>query len=343
MKPYLVDVPVKINIWIRPEYQRRQFEVIKEARPSVLFIQSDGGRNEEEWRLIKENRQYIDDAIDWDCQVYRLYEEENLGMYGATIKAFNLIWSKVDRCIIMEDDLVPSVSFFQFCADLLEKYKDDDRVECINGMNCEVVTEDCNADYLFSRVGSIWGFATWKRVADGMDVSCFANDEYAKKCLKEVTSYDKSIRKKIQAYSTDEVYEGHVPFVEFWFDFDVAGRNRLQIVPKRNMISNIGCDETSTHSADIKILPRAIRQIFNMQIFEVEFPLKHPSLMVPDLHYEKRRNQIMAYNRPVVEKLRKIESLALSFRYHGIKAVFVRVKRVIKRRQMRRKKVVIEK
>ena len=52
LKKYLVDIPVRINIWIRPECQRRQFEVIKKARPSILFIQSDGGRNDEEWQAI---------------------------------------------------------------------------------------------------------------------------------------------------------------------------------------------------------------------------------------------------------------------------------------------------
>ena len=40
-KPYLVDVPVKINIWIRRECQRRQFEVIKQARPSILFVKDN--------------------------------------------------------------------------------------------------------------------------------------------------------------------------------------------------------------------------------------------------------------------------------------------------------------
>ena len=69
-KPWLVDVPVKVNIWVRPECQRKQFEVIKQARPSILFIQSDGGRNEQEWKIINEHRKMFDTEIDWDCTVY---------------------------------------------------------------------------------------------------------------------------------------------------------------------------------------------------------------------------------------------------------------------------------
>ena len=81
-KTFLVDVPVRVNIWIRPECQKRQFEVIKKARPSVLFLVSDGGRNEKEWEAIRKNRELIDGGIDWDCTVYRIYEDKNNGLYA---------------------------------------------------------------------------------------------------------------------------------------------------------------------------------------------------------------------------------------------------------------------
>ena len=122
MKDYLVDVPVRINIWIRPECQRKQFEVIKKARPSILFLISDGGRNEKEWEAIYENRKIFETEIDWDCTIHKIYEEENQGLYAMGAKVANYIWERVDRCIFLEDDHIPSVSFFQYCADLLEKY-----------------------------------------------------------------------------------------------------------------------------------------------------------------------------------------------------------------------------
>lgn len=114
MKPYLVDVPVKINIWIRTECQKKQFDVIKEARPSILFIQSDGGRNQKEWDAIYQNRKLIDEGIDWECTVYRLYEEKNNGLYTMSQKIDQLVWSKVNECIFLEDDQVPAVSYFKF-------------------------------------------------------------------------------------------------------------------------------------------------------------------------------------------------------------------------------------
>ena len=188
MKPYLVDVPVRVNIWIRPECQKKQFEVIKKARPSILFLVSDGGRNEKEWEAIRENRKLIDEGIDWECEVYRIYEEKNNGLYAMGKKGSELIWSKVDRCVFLEDDYVPSVSYFQFCAELLEKYKDDERIEAICGMNHCGKWERASSDYFFADEGSIWGMAGWKRAYEQRDPSfAYGKDEYIMNLLKEQT------------------------------------------------------------------------------------------------------------------------------------------------------------
>ena len=74
-KPYLVDVPVRVSVWIRPEAQRKQFEVLKEARPSTMFLISDGGRNEAEWEALRQNRAIFENEIDWECTVYKIFEE----------------------------------------------------------------------------------------------------------------------------------------------------------------------------------------------------------------------------------------------------------------------------
>ena len=76
MKPYLVDLPVRVQLWIRPHLLKKQFEVIRQARPSILFLVSDGGRNEKEQKLIDESRKIFEE-IDWDCTVHKLYMDES--------------------------------------------------------------------------------------------------------------------------------------------------------------------------------------------------------------------------------------------------------------------------
>ena len=308
MKPYLVDVPVRLNIWIRPECQEKQFEIIKKARPSILFIQSDGGRNEEEWEAIKKNRKLVDEGIDWECTIYRVYESKNLGLYSMSKKVCDLMWSKVDRCIFLEDDYLPSVSFFQYCAELLEKYKDDQRIECICGMNHLGISENVTSDYFFSRQGSIWGTATWKRTFEERNCFDYGTDPYIMELLKQRTKRNPNAWKLLNAYAVNEKHEGHVPGGEFWIEFNMYSQNRLQIIPKYNLISYIGCTSNSAHAASLNKMPHGLRRVFYMKTYEMDFPLKHPKYVIPDVEYEKKRNKIMAYNRPVRAVFRRIDS-----------------------------------
>lgn len=307
MKKWLVDVPIRINIWIRPECQKRQFEVIKQARPSIIFIQSDGGRNDDEWEKIEYNRKYVEENIDWDCKIIRIYENKNIGLYSMSKKTQEIVWANVDRCIFLEDDQVPSLSYFEFCAELLEKYKDDQRIECICGMNHLGVSSNVNSDYFFARQGSVWGTATWKRTFDEREP--LELDDYSLSLLKQRTRHNKIAWKRLVNYSKNKYYEGHEAGGEFWIEFNMYSQNRLQIIPRVNMISNIGCTEDASHAASINKLPRGIRRVFNMQTYEMDFPIKHPKYVIPDIDYEKKRNRIMAYNRPMVLLYRRLEVL----------------------------------
>lgn len=334
MKPYLVDVPVKINIWIRPECQRRQFEVIKQARPSILFLQSDGGRNEEEWKAIYENRKMIDEGIDWNCTVYRIYADKNHGLYTMGRMAAKLIWETVDRCVFLEDDHLPAVSYFSYCAELLERYKDDQRIEVICGMNHLEKSEDVTADYFFSRSGSIWGTATWKRVVDERGIFDYINDPYVMRLLKQRTKHDKAIWKKLCGYGKNTEYGGHVAGGEFYYSFHMYSQNRLQIIPKYNLISNMGATANGAHSDEFELLPKGIRQVFNMPVYEMQFPMKHAQYVIPDVEYEKRRDRIMAYNMPIIGWIRRVERSLLLIKKGKYENL---VKRIVK--TMNRKKI----
>lgn len=320
MKDYLIDVPVKINIWIRPTFQRMQFEVIKKARPSIIFLQSDGGRNESEWKAILENRRLFDEEIDWNCKVYKLYESINNGLYSMAKKTRELIWSTVDRCVFLEDDQIPSVSFFRYCAELLEKYKDDQRIQCICGMNHLGISENVTSDYFFSRQGSIWGVATWKRVINERNNFDYYKDQYIMRLLKERTKKNPTIWKRINAYGENDYYEGHVAGSEFWIEFSMYSQNRVQIIPRKNMIKNLGNDVCSTHSSGSSL------SVFNLPIYELDFPMKHPDYVIPDVEYEQKRNRTIHYNPSffLVAKI-KITNFLKRIRNHEFKYLFCRL------------------
>lgn len=333
MKPFLVDVPVKLNIWIRPEYQIKQFEIIKKTRPSILFLISDHGRNLQERELVEKNRKIFEE-IDWECQIYKLFEDVNQGMYEMIGKTHELIWKHVDRCIFLEDDILPSVSYFRYCAELLERYKNDTRINVICGMNHLGVYEDVDSDYFFSRQGSIWGCAMWKRTYDQYYDFSYCKDKYILKLLNERTKHNKIFQKRLNTYAQSNICEGHEAGDEFFLEFSIYGQNQLQIVPKKNMIRNIGTGKNSAHSDEIYNIPHGIRRIFEMSTYEVDFPLNHPSHVIPDIFYEKKRNQIMAYNCPFRYRWRQLEIILLKLMHGEFKEISILIKKkVLKRKQ----------
>lgn len=313
-----VNLPVCVNIWIRPECQRRQFDVIREAKPSVLFLISDGGRTDEEWRAIFENRRLYDNGIDWSCTVYKMYETENQGMYTEGRRCHELVWSVVDRCAFLEDDVLPSVSFFRYCEEMLERYKDDLRVNVICGMNHLGTWESVQSDYFFSRQGSIWGYAMWKRTYAQYYDFGYMQDPYIMECLHQRTRRNAKLWDRICGYAQNSNFEGHCPFTEYYFELSMYLHSQVQVIPKYNLISNIGCTANAAHSSELKLLPHGIRRIFNMKTYELQFPLRHAQYVLPDVVYEKKRNEILAYNCPWRSKVRGIERIWLQIRYGNL-------------------------
>lgn len=317
MGDYLVDVPVRVNIWIRPECQKAQFEVIKKAKPSVIFLQSDGGRNEKEWEAIYENRKLVEEGIDWNCTVYKLYEDHNNGLYAMGKKVSDFIWTKVDRCIFLEDDHIPSVSFFRFCADLLDKYKDDERIERICGMNHFGIWEQCDQDYFFAIQGAVWGSATWRRVALKRDCEfSYAQSSYTMRLLKQETKNNRSIWDRIVGYSKNNHYGGHVAGGEFFNELECYTQHRLSIIPKYNMIDCWGCGDDSIHSTAYKFLPRNMKKIFYMKTYEYEFPLKSNKFVLYDAEYDRKAMRLMQHGyKPWQKMLYSIVTLDINYLY----------------------------
>lgn len=307
MKPYLVDVPVAIQAFVRPEQLAKQWEVIKQARPSILFIRSDGPRETvpTDAELIAKSRAVVEE-VDWDCQVYRMYEEKNIGMYGMSDKYTPIIWSKVDRCIFLEDDQVPSVSYFRFCAELLEKYKDDLRIDRITGVNLCEKWEDTPDDYFFARVPASSGIATWRRsVEERGDALAYAENPYVMKYIKKHIPW--YLKKQFISFAETGTYANHKPGGEFFTRHAEYLNNKLIIVPKYNLIANNGIGAGSTHTGNMKSMPKYLQKQYGMKTYEYEFPLKHPVYVFPDVDFEKEREKQLGVASRSQEFFRKVE------------------------------------
>ena len=313
MNSALMDTPVFMTFFVRHETFIRVFDAVRQARPAILFLASDGPRlNVPADNEMIERCREIAKNIDWDCKVYRLYAETNLGLLNNTFNGLKYAFTKVDRLIFLEDDILPSLSFFTYCSDLLERYKDDLRVHMICGMNH--LENYCipNSDYFFSQYGSIWGFAIWKRTFDQFDQKLsFVADSYSMKLLKEnIISQPKKI---IQI--TNEEYSKVISTGNDCINFELLSgiscylNNRVSIIPSKNMIHCLGISEHAAHNTNNpKKLPKVTRRLFNMKTYELSFPMKHPIYVARDRAYELALQKISGKN-TFIRFTRRVESI----------------------------------
>ncbi len=231
MKPFLVDVPVLILFFNRPQQLSQVFEQVRNARPSKLFLYQDGPRGEHDLPGIKACRE-VTDQIDWDCKVHRMYQEKNYGCDPSEYISQKWAFSMVDKCIVLEDDDVPSVSFFTFCKEMLDKYEQDTRITMIAGFNNEEITPDVPYDYFFASTFSIWGWASWKRVIDQWDEHyTFLEDKFNMQQLEQLIK-ERKFRKDF-IYMCHRHKENNKAYYETIFHASMLFNSGLAIVPTR--------------------------------------------------------------------------------------------------------------
>ena len=317
-KPKL-HTPVLLIFFNRPEVFFKVFEEVRKARPAELFLYQDGprkGRDDETGiALCREVLQ----KIDWECEVHTWFRKKNCGCDPSEYLSQKWAFSAADRCIVLEDDDVPSQSFFLFCEELLEKYKDDDRIAIISGMNTLGTHREDEADYFFSTMCSIWGWASWKRVVDRW------NDRYEFLSDAKTVENLMELRKNTQIEELLHAAKNHraqgKAYYESILSSEMFLNHQFNIVPSKNLISNIGLTGNSTHATNsVEKLPHGIRRVFNMKTYSYSFPLKAPAYMVEDMDYQKKVKRIMGWGYPLVQRWRQVDSVLSRLLYrlrHG--------------------------
>lgn len=337
MKNSLIDIPVALVFFNRPEQFAKVFEQVRIARPSKLFLIQDGPRenNPKDVENIAKCRKVIE-QIDWVCEVETDFSETNLGCGKRVFSGILKCFEKVDRLIILEDDCVPSQSFFPFCKELLEKYKDDQRISMITGMNHLNTFDAVDADYLFSAVGSIAGWATWKRSWEGIsfDLGEIAEDKQAMRLLEYYEKYA-PISNSVHTMATErwKAQKAGKKLSSWSTQFGLAQilNGRLIIAPKVNLMTNIGLTAESANSvSNIKLVPRGLRPLYQLKLFEMEFPLKHPKYVMNDIEYCKAVDKLMRPNK-FVRITRKIESVFLRLIHGDTASLLKGLKRRLKK------------
>ena len=280
-----LETPVALFVFNRPDTTRKVFETIANVRPSRLMLIADGPRTGRagEAETCRQVRDIVS-RVDWACEVFTNFADNNLGCQARIISGLDWLFSLVEEAIILEDDCLPDPSFFPFCQELLERYRGDNRIASISGTNLVAKYVKTEASYFFSQLGGNWGWATWRSEWQRYDRHLADWPQIKRDGMLSELFYEN----KTAAYWTgvfDDMYinKGRNAWDYQWL-YTHLRNNALTIVPRVNLIANIGFGPGATHTVetDSRLAPPVAR---------MTFPLSHPSSFIPlrsvDHHFQQ--------------------------------------------------------
>jgi len=271
-KPVL-STPILIIAYRRDDTTRQVLEAVRAARPERLYVACNAPRPDrpaetEQCAAVRR----LFDALDWSCEVHRLFREKHLCARDSISGAISWFFEHESQGIILEDDCVPSASFFRFASELLDRYADDRRVGIISGNNFQYGQRRGEASYYFSRYCHIWGWATWRDRWASYDATLSLWPKYRNLLL---SSMEGVLERAYWATLLDRTYKGEIDTWDYQWQFASWLNQRVNVIPQANLVTNIGFGEQAHHT-------RNLTRAANMTAEQLEFPLIHPEIYLPD-------------------------------------------------------------
>lgn len=277
-----MNTPILFLIFNRPDCTQKVFEKIKEQKPVKLFVAADGPRpsRSDEKEVCEQTRKIVTENIDWECDVKYLFREKNLGCGKAVKQAIDWFFENVPEGIILEDDCLPSKSFFPFCEQMLGKFREDKRIMMVSGLNVFGEWRSSEEDYFFTQ-GGIWGWATWQRAWElHTNFGELLNKGGSERAISNSLVSSKSVGLRMEQFKSAS--GGIVDTWDYQWLFTRLVNSGLSVNPSKNLIANIGFSQEATHTVTDSFFKETETS------FELVFPLKENPFIVLDKEYEKK-------------------------------------------------------
>ena len=280
--------PILIIAWKRPQKTRELIGKIKQINPDILYIACDGPKNENiiEDNKVKETMDILLKSFEEVNSKKYLFSKYNQGCKIGVSNAINWFFENESEGIILEDDCIPHLDFFSFCQEMLEIYRNDERIWSITGHNQQNNVQRGSGTYYFSKYPRSWGWATWKRcwVKYDRDIT-----DWPKIKSKGVLKNKLKTKREINFWVNilDNIYHHNSPNTwDYQWTLSSFLNSGLTIVPNKNLIQNIGFDEDSTHTFGRDLNTFKGKEKENCLSI---FPIIHPDYFV----VEKKADEIV--------------------------------------------------
>lgn len=278
-----MNTPILFIIFKRYDTALQVFQQIRKTQPPRLYFAADAPRNEEEIKECELTRSLVN-QVDWDCEVKTLFQSENQGCGVGPYKAISWFFENEEQGIILEDDCVPNQDFFEYCEQLLTRYKDDDRISVITGRNVLGEYTYNDSSYFLSGLHFCWGWASWRRTWKHYDYS-LKNIRFIPYMSHLVNLF--GCRPLLIMWRLSKFMQCKLnPKMDAWdyqFAISTQMRETYTIVPKVNLVHNVGFDDRATHTStnnheDIPSFPI--------------IPLQHPSSLIYNSNFDNKTKRI---------------------------------------------------
>ena len=286
MQENFTCAPILLIGFNRPDFMRAQIEAVRVAKPPRLYLAVDGPRQNrpgeaEKCRAVQECAR----LVDWPCEVRTRFSETNRGCKMGVCGAITWFFENEAAGIVLEDDCRPTTDFLRFASEMLNRYRDNERIGLVAGFNAFDLQSDRVASYHFSEHLDIWGWASWRRVWQKYDVTMKEYIDRADALIDQskMLPYGKRFMRK----GLLEVRNGLNTW-DFQFSLMFLAEGYLAVSPREKLVANAGvCDVAATHTGGYNYYaPRFAKA------GRLAFPLVHPSSVICDEWADRRREQM---------------------------------------------------
>lgn len=298
-------VPVAVIVFNRIALAEKMLKCLERIRPEKLFVISDGARPGvpgEKEKVVQVRALFQN--LSWPCEIYRNYSEENMGCDCRVPSGLDWVFEHVDQAVILEDDCIPSLPFFRYAEEMLERYREDQRVMMISGSNHAAGYRMKYSCCFTARVYT-WGWATWRRAWSHY---CDGEAEW-KRVQKDGTLagvYPLRTRYYVKRELNYYFNRGKCPWDYLWW-VSCMGAGGLCAVPRVNLITNEGFGEDATHTQN--------KGNYTGKTYPMDFPLTFPEEVERDKEFDRYDSglnppwKIVRAYRKLVRHMRRLRHL----------------------------------
>ncbi len=232
--------PVLFIVFNRPDTTKKVFEMIRLYQPEKLYITADGPREHNNEDVI--NTEAVKDIfhkVDWKCEVYYNYSQQNQGCKMGCFNGISWFFAHEEAGIILEDDCLPSLKFFEYCDFMLPRFKNSD-IYCIGGS--QIFSELQLSTIQITKYPLIWGWASWR---DRWEKFSFNLPDFKEMQITFYTQQEKNYWRNKHKEIT--YFPDLINTWDYYWLFSIWANGGKCLIPPINLIQNIGFVTGGTH------------------------------------------------------------------------------------------------